>query len=144
MISEVTEKTSLFMLSSTANRGLKTIVGNGKLLRSFRHEIEENGAVVFDNDTIIDTGKTEEMRKKYYGSRYINADGKLIMPGLINAHGHYYGFYSRGMALKDALYLLESKGLKVHVQGKGRVVSQSIRAGARIREGNYVSITLRP
>ena len=50
----------------------------------------------------------------------------------------------RGMALKDALYLLESKGLKVHVQGKGRVVSQSIRAGARIREGNYVSITLRP
>lgn len=50
----------------------------------------------------------------------------------------------QGMALKDALYLLESKGLKVHVQGKGRVVSQSIRAGSQIREGNYVSITLRP
>lgn len=89
------------MLSAFSTRGIKTIVGNGKLLRSFTHEIEDDGAVVYDGDTIIETGKTAEMRKKYYGSKYINAEGKLIMPGLINAHGHYYGFYSRGMALKD-------------------------------------------
>jgi putative selenium metabolism protein SsnA len=88
------------MLSS-CTRGVKTVVGNGKLLRSFTSEFQEDGAVVYDGDTIIDTGKTADMRKKYYGSNYINAEGKIIMPGLINAHGHYYGFYSRGMALKD-------------------------------------------
>ncbi|EAY19563.1 Amidohydrolase family protein [Trichomonas vaginalis G3] len=91
------------MLSSCATRRLKTIVGNGKLIRSLNHDLEENGAVVYEDDTIIDIGKTEVMRKKYAGSKYINADGKLIMPGLINAHGHYYSFFSRGMSLKDPL-----------------------------------------
>lgn len=49
-----------------------------------------------------------------------------------------------GMALKDALYLLESRGLTVRFTGKGKVVSQSINSGAAIREGDYVSLTLRP
>ncbi len=50
----------------------------------------------------------------------------------------------RGMALKDALYLLESRGLRVHANGKGKVVSQSPRAGTAIREGDPVTVTLRP
>lgn len=49
-----------------------------------------------------------------------------------------------GMPLKDALYILESKGLSVGFTGKGKVVSQSINSGAAIREGDYVSIILRP
>ena len=36
-----------------------------------------------------------------------------------------------GMGLKDALYLLESSGLKVQVEGSGYVRRQSIRAGAQ-------------
>lgn len=50
----------------------------------------------------------------------------------------------QGMALKDALYLLESRGLRVRVSGKGKVVAQSIRAGTQIREGDAVTITLKP
>ncbi len=34
-----------------------------------------------------------------------------------------------GMGLKDALYLLENKGIKVRFKGKGRVKKQSIRGG---------------
>jgi len=89
------------MLSSCYSRGVKTIVSNGRLLRSFTHEIEPDGAVVMDGDTIVDIGKTTEMKQKHYGAKVINAQGQLIMPGLINCHGHYYGFFSRGMALKD-------------------------------------------
>ncbi|OHS99465.1 Amidohydrolase family protein [Tritrichomonas foetus] len=92
------------MLSSIQtqfSRGLKTIVGNGRLVKSLAHEIEKDSAVVFEDDTIIDIGKTLDMRKKYTGVKYINAEDKLIMPGFINAHGHYYGFFSRGLALKD-------------------------------------------
>ncbi len=48
-----------------------------------------------------------------------------------------------GMGLKDALYLLESRGLRVRSTGEGRVRTQSIRAGERIRAGQTVSITLR-
>ena len=90
------------MLSAFSHsRGLKTVVGNGKLLKGLAYEFQDDHAVVFENDTIIETGKTDEMRKKHYGAKYVNAEGKLIMPGLINSHGHYYGFFSRGMGLKD-------------------------------------------
>ena len=48
-----------------------------------------------------------------------------------------------GMGLRDALYLLESRGLKVHFTGKGTVRSQSIPAGRSISEGHMVSLTLK-
>ena len=49
-----------------------------------------------------------------------------------------------GMSLKDALYVLESKGLKVSFAGKGKVTSQSIKAGTPITTGSSVYLTLRP
>jgi cell division protein FtsI (penicillin-binding protein 3) len=48
----------------------------------------------------------------------------------------------RGMGLKDALYLLESAGLKVKIQGKGRVVSQSLRPGQPIGKDGNIAIQL--
>ena len=48
-----------------------------------------------------------------------------------------------GMGLKDALFLLENSGLKVTVQGRGRVVSQSLRPGVRIVRGSNINIELR-
>ena len=48
-----------------------------------------------------------------------------------------------GMGLKDALYAIESRGLRVDFAGKGRVVSQHPEAGSRIRAGATITITLR-
>lgn len=48
-----------------------------------------------------------------------------------------------GMGLKDALYMLESRGLRVTFTGKGSVRSQSIPAGRKIRAGQHVTVTLR-
>ena len=48
----------------------------------------------------------------------------------------------RGMGLKDALFVLESRGLRVRLSGQGAVVRQSIAAGTRIRPGAAVVITL--
>ncbi len=48
----------------------------------------------------------------------------------------------KNMGLRDALYLLESYGLKVDILGIGKVVSQSIPAGTAIARGNYVMIQL--
>lgn len=48
-----------------------------------------------------------------------------------------------GMGLKDALYMLESRGLRVQFTGKGMVRSQSLRAGEKISAGQQVTITLR-
>lgn len=48
-----------------------------------------------------------------------------------------------GLGLKDALYLCESKGLKVVVSGVGRVVNQSIVSGEPIETGQRVTLTLK-
>ncbi|MGE4567987.1 MAG: penicillin-binding transpeptidase domain-containing protein, partial [Bacteroidales bacterium] len=47
------------------------------------------------------------------------------------------------MGLKDALFLLESAGLRVSVKGKGRVVSQSQMPGSKLVAGSRIEITLR-
>ena len=47
-----------------------------------------------------------------------------------------------GMGLKDAVYLLENKGLTIKVQGRGRVVDQSIAAGTNFIKGQKISLLL--
>lgn len=49
----------------------------------------------------------------------------------------------RGMGAKDAVYLLESCGLRVNLTGAGKVVSQSVPAGNRVVRGATVRITLK-
>ena len=46
------------------------------------------------------------------------------------------------MGLKDALYLLESKGLKVVVDGRGTIRKQSVQAGSRIVKGAVVTLNM--
>lgn len=48
----------------------------------------------------------------------------------------------RGMGLRDALFLLESRGMKVRFRGKGRVVRQSIAGGSRIKGTPTIEIIL--
>ena len=47
-----------------------------------------------------------------------------------------------GMGAKDAVYLLESKGLKVSLSGTGKVHSQSVPQGALARKGQTIRIQL--
>jgi cell division protein FtsI (penicillin-binding protein 3) len=47
-----------------------------------------------------------------------------------------------GMGLKDALYMLENKGLVVAAQGRGKVLSQSLIAGSHFIKGQKISLLL--
>ena len=47
-----------------------------------------------------------------------------------------------GMGARDAVYALESKGLKVKINGYGKVVRQSIPAGREIQDGQEIAISL--
>ena len=47
-----------------------------------------------------------------------------------------------GMGAADAVSLLESMGLRVAIEGEGRVVSQSIASDAHFRPGDMVRLTL--
>ena len=48
----------------------------------------------------------------------------------------------KGLTVKDALFLLEEKGLKVKIKGKGRVVNQSLRPGSKVTKGKQIEIIL--
>lgn len=48
----------------------------------------------------------------------------------------------QGMTLRDAIYLLEKNGLRVSVQGKGRVAEQSLSPGTRISKGARIYLQL--
>ncbi len=48
----------------------------------------------------------------------------------------------KGMGLKDAVYLLENKGLIVAVSGKGKVFSQNILPGTNFKKGQKIILVL--
>lgn len=48
-----------------------------------------------------------------------------------------------GMGAKDAVYLLESYGMKVHLSGVGKIHAQSIPSGSMVRKGEYITLTLK-
>ncbi|MGI4742263.1 MAG: penicillin-binding transpeptidase domain-containing protein [Janthinobacterium lividum] len=51
---------------------------------------------------------------------------------------------ARGLTLRDALFLLENRGLRVHTTGTGRVREQSLAPGELAKRGAAVSLALAP
>ncbi len=47
-----------------------------------------------------------------------------------------------GMGARDAVYLLENKGIKTKLKGRGKVIAQSIFAGQPIKQGMVCELTL--
>lgn len=48
----------------------------------------------------------------------------------------------KGMGLRDALFLLEERKLKVQVKGKGKVISQSLAPGSLVQPKQTITIEL--
>ena len=65
-----------------------------------------NGAVGIENNKIAVVGDTGEIGKKYSAHRYIDGRGKVVIPGLINAHFHSSDGIGRGVSqdVDDWLY----------------------------------------
>ena len=79
------------------------LIGNGNLItQNEKKPFIKDGCVAVDGMVITDFGATKEMRQKYAGSQFEDVCGKVIMPGLINAHMHIYSAFARGMNLINA------------------------------------------
>lgn len=75
------------------------IIGNGKVVtRNELGSIIDDGCIAIDKNKIIEVGSTKSLKEKYLNYRFIDAKGKLIMPGFINTHMHYYSTFARGIA----------------------------------------------
>ncbi|GGK35111.1 N-ethylammeline chlorohydrolase [Caldalkalibacillus thermarum] len=69
----------------------------------------ENGAVAIKGNRIADVGPSDEILASYSGDRLIDATGKIVMPGLIDAHIHTGISLFRGTAQDMANWM--HKGL---------------------------------
>ncbi len=61
------------------------------------YELLSNGAVAIQNDTIVAVGTTDEILEAFEADEQIDCGGKVIMPGLINAHTHIPMTLLRGL-----------------------------------------------
>ena len=57
-----------------------------------------NGLVVTDGDQIAAVGDTREMKESFPDAEVVDCSGKIILPGFICAHHHFYSTMARGMA----------------------------------------------
>lgn len=74
------------------------LIANGRLLTLDKDlPYIENGDVVVDGNLIKEIGSTDKIRQKYPDAEYIDAEGRLIMPGFISTHTHMYTALSRGL-----------------------------------------------
>lgn len=62
-----------------------------------------NGAVLIDEGMIKDFGETDKLKLRYQEAEYKDLKKKVIMPGMINTHMHFYSTFARGMDLKTDL-----------------------------------------
>ncbi|NDV57334.1 penicillin-binding protein [Bacteroides sp. 519] len=102
-------------------------------------ELVQTKYVLDDLNVNTEAGFRFRGKKEIWGKSHIGTDAvvmedkefnKNIVPNVV------------GMGAKDAVYLLESKGLKVRLAGVGKVKKQSIANGSALRQGQTIMLQL--
>lgn len=77
------------------------VVGNGPVItRDDERPFLPDGAVAIEAGRIVAVGPAGEIRRRYGGADFLDAEGGLIHPGLINGHMHFYSTFARGFGGK--------------------------------------------
>ncbi len=77
-----------------------------------------NATVVTDGELVAALGNSAEMKRRFPDSESVDCSGKVILPGFICAHHHFYSTMARGMAIpgepaKNFIEILEKLWWKV-------------------------------
>lgn len=74
------------------------ILQNATLITFWEPEpLVEGALVAIEGRTVVDFGKVGKLIDKYDDPETIDLGGRVVMPGLINAHAHLYSSLARGM-----------------------------------------------
>jgi putative selenium metabolism protein SsnA len=61
------------------------------------NQVIEDGAVLVENGQIAAIGRSDQLLRAYPDALREDAGGKLLMPGNICSHTHFYGAFARGL-----------------------------------------------
>ena len=96
----------------------------------------------------------KDIAQKIYTSNHIINEINNVIPefkNVLNSYNKYYTISNKefnsipnvkGMAAMDAVSLLENMGLKVRLNGRGKVKEQSIKAGEKIKNKDIIILKL--
>ena len=121
------------VFSKIAEREYAVVIPNVKAgeMRETQRVLEELNIQV--QGKIADTGK------EVWGNTH-SAPQAVVLESRSNMQNFVPSVI--GMGAKDAVYLLESKGLKVHLVGVGKVKSQSIANGTIVKKGQTITLSM--
>ncbi len=112
-------------------RAVDLIVQNGTVVTmDARRRIIENGAIAVVKSEIVAVGTSAEIARKYSSKQLINAQGKVVIPGLVNAHTHIPMTLFRGIS--DDLDLQDWLTKYIFPAEAKNVDEAFVRAGTRL------------
>ncbi|MGB7923784.1 MAG: amidohydrolase [Pyrinomonadaceae bacterium] len=112
-------------------RMVELIVSGGTVVTmDGARRVIEDGAVAVDGGRIAATGTRAEVEAKYTARETIDASGKVVIPGLINAHTHVPMTLFRGLA--DDLDLQEWLTKYIFPAEAKNVTEEFVRVGTRL------------
>ncbi len=92
------------------------ISGGTVLTQNSDREVIPDGSIAITDNKITDVGPSDQVARDHSAERVIDATGKLVLPGLINAHTHVSDILLRGgfdpdRDLYDWLYNVKRAGI---------------------------------
>ncbi|MFA0810263.1 amidohydrolase family protein [Microbulbifer epialgicus] len=106
---------ALLAASSVSTQAV-TVIHNFSGYQTTDKALIQFNAMAFDQGKVLETGSISELEKLYPDADTIDAKGKTLLPGLIDAHGHMLGLGQlnttldlRDQSLEEAL-----KSIKRH------------------------------
>ena len=63
------------------------------------HRVIWNGSVVTEGENVVAVGEAVELRQRFPEAKSVDCAGKIVLPGFICAHHHFYSTMARGMAI---------------------------------------------
>src|SRR5712691_1205404 len=113
------------------------IVSGGTLVTmNAERRILEDGAVAVKGDGIVAVGPRAEIEAKYAAGLFLDARGKLVLPGFINGHTHVPMSLFRG--LKDDVTLEEWLTKSIFPAEAKNVTEEFVRWGTRLAAAEQI------
>jgi 5-methylthioadenosine/S-adenosylhomocysteine deaminase len=117
--------------SQTPQRQVSLVVTGGTVVTmDAGGRVIANGAVAIDGPDILAVDTADAIRRQFRGAETIDAEGQVVMPGLINTHTHAPMVLYRGLA--DDLALMEWLTKYIFPAEAKTVSPEFVRAGTRL------------
>ena len=126
---------SAFALRATAEQAAArevalVVTGGTVVTMDGGRRVLSPGAVAIDGERIVGVGTPDEIGRAFSSKHAIDATGKIVLPGLVNTHGHAPMVLYRGLA--DDLALMEWLEKYLFPAEAKTVSAEMVRIGTRL------------